>query len=62
MAPKISKPNAEIDYNNPMDNKSINATEKGKEATYGKKPVYSGTNPSKDFGSESVHDVDYHKG
>lgn len=29
---------------------------------YGKKDVYNGTNPIKDFGSESVHDVDFHKG
>lgn len=29
---------------------------------YGKKEVYNGTNQTKDFGSESVHDVDYKSG
>lgn len=61
MAPKLSKSNSEIDYSVSMSNTSVTGTEKGKEATYGSKSVYGGMK-TMDFGSETVHEVDYHKG
>lgn len=45
-----------ISQRNPIE------TVKGTEPEYSKKGIYNGTNPSKSFGSESVHDVDFHKG
>jgi hypothetical protein len=50
--------NEEIENKNPKNPTSVS---KGKEAEYGKKPVYNGT-AMRDFGSETVHDTDFHKG